>query len=817
MKHALLTVAIVLAACNELIPGLCNVAADCPFAGAICEDGVCTSRRDAGAEDGATPLPDVDGGTTDGSVDSGPSESGVDGGPSDAGSAVPCLVDSECRLDERCVSGACSHFEPLCKGTVGFPGALRTPLALAPRAVAIGLLDGDSNLDLVVADPASNKAQILRGKGDGTFGPATNLTLVTAPSAVAVSDLTGDGISDLAVTSDVDGTVSVLQGKGDGTFAVNASYPVGAHPSTVAAVRFNGDANDDLLVASDDGLYLLINRGDGRFNNPARKGLGGKVTRLVAADFTSDGKLDVAAAVGSSVWIVPGDGNGALGAGASYTLPAPPLGLVAGDFTRMNDVDVVAATAGGLVVLQNGADTETGAKGTSFTLKTLTSGVSLSSIVSFDFNDDGYVEFGELDSDGDLAMLSVSGFDRYSGAPLLSLATRVPFPFEATQTLLADIDNSGATDIVIPNLLDNSVRVMLNPLPIQLMSDVGDAFALAIQDMNLDGRPDFVGIGKGSGVLEVMLGVGGGGFSASTKLGAGDPIAVLTGDFNHDQKPDVAVLDFYDSSSGKVRTFLGDGKGGLEAKGIFLPGAGGPSSFGNLSTGDFDGDKHVDLAVVSCGRVTALFGKGDGDFPDAVGVEPTLSGVTAARVGDLDADGFSDVASIAWDKSVHIRLGEPSRKFASSRIFEAGGQPVALDLADMNRDGKLDIVVAVNPWGALGTRAGVAVLLNVGAGLFKAPSFYETLTPPESLAIGDVNGDGVPDIAALADTSRTFHLLMGKGDGTLAKAISYSAAPIEGNHIGHAWIGVGDLNGDLLSDVAIVGAPAVARLAQCVP
>jgi FG-GAP-like repeat/FG-GAP repeat len=120
-----------------------------------------------------------------------------------------------------------------------FGPALSFPTGIEPRAVALGDFNGDGKLDLAVADhfgttrpggPVDGTLSVLPGNGDGTFGPAVSYPSVTHPNDVAVGDLNGDGKLDIVVANE-GGTVSVFLGKGDGTFLPPVSYAAGFETS----------------------------------------------------------------------------------------------------------------------------------------------------------------------------------------------------------------------------------------------------------------------------------------------------------------------------------------------------------------------------------------------------------------------------------------------------------------------------------------------------------------------------------------------------------------------------------------------------------
>lgn len=226
--------------------------------------------------------------------------------------------------------------------------------------------------------------------------------------------------------------------------------------------------------------------------------------------------------------------------------------------------------------------------------------------------------------------------------------------------------------------------------------------------------------------------------------------------------------------------------------------------------GDFNGDGKLDLVVANrsctnlpCGTssVSVLLGNGDGTFKSHVDFS-TGSGASSASVvvGDFNRDGRLDLAVAnsynGGAGTVAILLGNGDGTFQASKEYPAGANPAALVAADLNGDGKLDLAVADNFYMPTGE---ISVLLGNGDGTFAAPVQYAVGADPTSVAIGDFNGDGIPDLAANGGTG-TVSVLLGKGDGTFQNAVAYASSGEP------AVLTVGDFNGDGHQDLAIANA-----------
>jgi hypothetical protein len=110
-----------------------------------------------------------------------------------------------------------------------FSAAVNYAAGKDPRSVAVGDLNGDGKLDLVVANQDSRNVSVLLGNGDGTFAPAVNYAVGDTPLFVAIADFNGDGKRDLAASDYASSNVSILLGNGNGTLhqlSTSALVPV---------------------------------------------------------------------------------------------------------------------------------------------------------------------------------------------------------------------------------------------------------------------------------------------------------------------------------------------------------------------------------------------------------------------------------------------------------------------------------------------------------------------------------------------------------------------------------------------------------------
>jgi hypothetical protein len=693
-------------------------------------------------------------------------------------------------------------------------------------AVAVGDFNRDGKPDLVVLDVANNAVDVLLSNGDGTFLPYVRYAVGWNPSSIVVGDFNGDGIPDLAVpsfgvTATFGGSsiVSILLGNGDGTFQPHIDTGVGGIlPQSIALGDFNGDGKLDLSVVyystdySQTFLAVLLGNGDGTFRAPIIAPTAyttvGNSGCLVAADFNGDGKLDLAGTnfLGTSVVVLLGNGDGTFLAPVDYTIGFSGC-IHVGDFNGDGKVDLTVAGGNTVTVLLGNGD------GTFLPhLDTvIQDALGVVGVVG-DLNGDGKLDLAWISSSGDSIDVLIGKGDGTFQAPV-SYGTGGTV---ASAVALADFNGDGKPDLVVTDY--SSFAVLLNRGSGAFQSDQHYATGNtpsgeAIGDFNGDGNKDLVVVNANSNTVSVFLGNGDGTLQAQVDYPTGTgPLSVVVGDFNGDGKQDLAVAN---AGNNTVSVLLGNGDGTFRPHLDFAS-----ASYPQwIAAGDFNGDGKLDVAVANNGNntVSVLLGNGDGTLQPRVDYGTGFNTFSVA-VRDFDGDGKADLAvaftgdpfnQTATPGGVAILINKGNGTFLPAVNYSSGGIPLGIVASDLNQDGRQDLVAAnggktcfVGPFGEVTCIVGtsIGVLIGNGDGTFQAPVQYGTAAGPNSVAIGDFNGDGKPDVVSANSAfsnGNTVSVLWGNGDGTFRPRLDYV--------VGKATFGVavGDFNGDHKDDLAV--------------
>jgi hypothetical protein len=385
----------------------------------------------------------------------------------------------------------------------------------------------------------------------------------------------------------------------------------------------------------------------------------------------------------------------------------------------------------------------------------------------------------------------------------------------STSIAVADLDGNGAPDLVTGNGFSYDISVLLADgnggflptvtYPVGVVS-LGNV-VVAAGDATGDGLADLVATGYDDDEILLWPGDGSGSFGTTQVLSTGSgqyPAAVAIADLDGDGTPDLVTAN---GDSGDVSVLLGNGSGGFAAAAVFPAGAF-PVS---LAIADVDGDGHADLLTANAGGldVSVLHGDGSGGFgaPSSFPVGPDAEPFALAA-GDVDGDGRPDVvvANRGSDGSpfpppelpgsVSVLLNQGGSGFAPAVVLDIGGigRADSIALGDVTGDGATDIVIS-RP---IANTADV--LAGDGSGGFAAAVATPTGVGPEPVAIADVTGDGMPDVLTANAVGSSVSVLPGNGAGGIGFDGNFAAGTNPYS------VAAGDLDGDGFPDVVTANA-----------
>ncbi len=418
-------------------------------------------------------------------------------------------------------------------------------------------------------------------------------------------------------------------------------------------------------------------------------------------------------------------------------------------------------------------------------------------IVTADINGDGLADLATANfDDGTVSILFGLGAATFAPAIHISVGA---FPDSLT---VGDINADGWPDIVTANgngwNQPGTLSVLLGSasgtftLRTNLTVDRGPR-GVVIADFNGDNHPDLATAISGgwfeTNKVNVLYGNGDGTFAAPVHFTVGTaPSWIDQGDFNHDGRPDLVVVN------------AGPGPSGTTAS-VLLNTSEGPFALAttcNIGTyagfvlvRDFNHDGHPDFATANraSGNLSVLLGRGDGTFNPAVHYA-VPAGVAQLACGDYNGDGATDLAALG--SSVSILLNNGEGVFGAPVEHSIGAALQAISCGNFNGDTQVDLVVAG------GYDSSVLLMPGKGDGTFRsATDTYTVGGNIRDLATGDFNKDAQLDIVATSIESNSVSVLIQQTNGVFLPAVTYPAGTQP------YGVKIGDFNNDGWQDLVV--------------
>ncbi len=591
---------------------------------------------------------------------------------------------------------------------------------MSPTGLALGDVDADGDLDLVVGNRSNLQNLLLINDGTGRF---TDVTATDFPAvlddtrAIEFVDVDADGDLDLVVANDWQADLVLINdGTGKFTAGVALPSPVVDQSLDIGTGDFDGDGDVDLVVANGGGQNrLLFNDGTGKFVDMTGPNLPRDLdpsTSVVSVDIDADGDLDLVF------------GN--------YETPGLKyLNDGSGKFTRVASLALAAFSP-----------------------------VVSACVVDLD---------GDQDSDIVLGMWgAVNRLLINDGQGIFTVGMLEPGEDPTEVVLSADIDRDGDLDLFVGNsfsvfvpsrsrLYINDAGVFVDSAEAYMPVDTDDSEAVVLGDLNGDGHMDMV-VANNDSRNRVYVGRFGGFFDDVT-LGSlpadrDRSRALVLGDVDADGDLDLIV-----GNELQDRLYLNDGTGKFsDVTSTYMPSLIGDTR--DCELGDLDGDGDLDLILANRGKSQSFsqqnricLNDGTGHFRDvtATNFPPFLDFTEALSLGDVDGDGDLDIVFGNRDSGLpsfpqfnRLLHNDGTGKFqdvSATRMPLIVVPTTDLALVDVDGDGDLDLVLSnwTRPDSLYINDNGRFRNLNQG----RFPTVFDQ---SHSVAVGDIDEDGDPDL-----------------------------------------------------------------------
>ena len=706
--------------------------------------------------------------------------------------------------------------------------------------VALGDLDGDGELDLLVSNFTPNTVSVFHNTstlGSISFAAKVDISSGAGPRGIDVDDLDRDGKLDIAIArGSPSNVVSVLRNTsvqgtiGSTSFAANVDFTSDASPSDVAIGDIDGDDEPDLVVSNESASTITAYRNTSTAASPvfAAKvsfATGVSPTNLGMGDIDGDGKLDVTAAnrnvTANSISVfrntsTPGTIDGStFAAKIDFTSGLTPFEVVLGDVDGDGKTDMLSTNLGAddMSLFRNTATSGTIDANTFALVFKFTTGTDPYGAVIGDIDGDGKPDIGVANKGSSTLSLF---HNLTTTVPLPTISTFSPIVGRVGKTVTVTGTNFDATAANNSVYFGDAKAEVASATSTSLTVDVPIGTTLgpvAVQRGNRTAEstgfflPTFA---SSTSSIDVS--------TLAPKVDfptASTPWFVAAGDLDGDGKPDLVATN---NGSNTISVYHNTSVTGSITSSSFASKVDFATDTApqGVAIRDFDGDGKPDIAVtnqttsdVSVFRNTASSGTINGSS-FAAKVDFTTGGTPAGiAIGDLDGDGKPDIATANQGNSASILRNSTTSgvigtsSFAPKVDVTAGTSPQDVEIGDIDGDGNPDLAVTNNIAGSLSLFRNTSTIGTIDANSFAAKIDFATGSSPNVLAIGDLDGDGKLDLATpnfVSSTVSVFRNTAASGvinGSSLATKVDYVTGT---QPIGVAFA---DMNGDSKVDMTV--------------
>jgi Bacterial Ig-like domain (group 3)/FG-GAP-like repeat len=422
----------------------------------------------------------------------------------------------------------------------------------------------------------------------------------------------------------------------------------------------------------------------------------------------------------------------------------------------------------------------------------------LSRAVLADVNGDGKVDLlGTIGGGpiGPTAMLVIykGRGDGTFDAPVISqIVTNTNLWPWVASLATGDCDGDGKVDVLVTDSNGNLFFIHGNGdgttgTPVRFGGKYLNAYEIDhVVDLNRDGKLDLVVTVVNGATIAVRLGNGDGTFQTEQAVGGVYNYSPILADMNGDGIPDIATTTA--SATGDAfgaRIFAGNGDGSFREINSFAV----SSVWGTLlAARDLNGDSKIDLVFDNANGFIVCLGDGTGNFGTLTAYTVPRWGSAGAAVGDFDGDGLLDIlGGVNYsDPMIYMLRGFGDGQLEGARALDTVAVPVTIASSDLNHDGFIDIIGS--------TSNGTLTLMGKGDGGFTAT--LDGVALGDQIFVADMDGDGIKDALYVPSGGYSVGLRRGRNDGTFGDPETGSSQS------GSTAAGLGDLNGDGKPDLA---------------
>jgi hypothetical protein len=539
---------------------------------------------------------------------------------------------------------------------------------------------------------------------------------------------------------------------------------------------------------------------------------------VAVADFNHDGypdivvanKADTSLGTSGTISVYLASGPGTFQAATTYPTCGGPTAVIAEDLdlTGLPDIAITcnSPTSNAIELFLNLGNGTFNPVVDDVTNIVLGTGPAPVAIASGDFNKDGHPDLAVANSGDGTVTLLLSNAASNFGMPTIKTLTGLGTP---TGIATGNFSTSGNLDLAVVDSASQTVRVLTgdgagNFTPGATPATGTNPTGIVAGDLNHDGLADLAVANAGSGTVSVLLNQGNGTFATSSTVSVGPTTgtgasAIIAFDVLGDGNLDLLTGNTLQNT---FSVLINRGNGSFQAAQDYAV----PNGPAYLAAGDFNRDGKPDLAVTqSTGAAVSVLINNTLPTPApgaqsffAPNVIPNANGNMADGIvaADFNHDGYPDTAvSYMEDNSVRVLIatGLGQNFNTSFADYPVGAQPYSVATGDLNNDGYADLVTAN------AADKTISVLMNKGngSGTFAAAVSYPVGWLPYQVAIGDLNGDGIPDLAVTDYGDNTVSILYGQPGGTFTSGQTLATCT---NPYGAA---IGDFRHSGQNDIAI--------------